>query len=274
MPDNIEILKCLEFGIRDIVTTCCPEDVSMIEADPAVPVHRHQRREFIFVVEGEYDLVIDNHFYHLTPGSLAFIDSWQPHSFWYLGTERNMVHLWGHIKPKQIKVSMTALNAAGKLQYPTVGHVNGPPSLQLNYRCSKLRQMAPVNREMKELLLRKAFEVIFEELKLNLIVMPPVGNKQKLVEVMSDYIRENLGRNCSLKQLEKVSGYSQYYISHVFREIAGLPIGEFIDEVRMEYILKASRDGRNAKELANDLGFASYGSFWKWRKKHRNREAG
>jgi AraC-like DNA-binding protein len=76
-------------------------------------------------------------------------------------------------------------------------------------------------------------------------------------------------RDCSLSRLEKISGYSRYYLSHRFREYEGCTIGEYIDKIRIQYTIEAMKRGLRQKEIAFELGFSSPSNFWTWVQKHR-----
>ena len=56
------------------------------------------------------------------------------------------------------------------------------------------------------------------------------------MEFTSDYIDLHHGRNCSLVQLEKITGYTQYYLCRLFRKYYGKTIGDAINEARMRYV--------------------------------------
>ena len=71
--------------------------------------------------------------------------------------------------------------------------------------------------------------------------------------------------------MEKVSGYSRYYLSHRFRESEGYTIGDYIDKIRVEYTIEAMKRGLRQKEIAFELGFSTPSNFWIWLRKHREK---
>ena len=96
------------------------------------------------------------------------------------------------------------------------------------------------------------------------------GTPDTVIESLKRYIRMSNARGCSLEHLEKVSGYSRFYLSHRFRECEGCTIGEYIDKIRVQYTVEAMKRGLRQKEISFELGFSTPSNFWIWLRKHRD----
>ena len=95
----------------------------------------------------------------------------------------------------------------------------------------------------------------------------------RVIQAVKAHILSCNARNCSYQDLEQVSGFSRSYLAHCFRDRTGMSIGEFIDEVRLDYTIKGRRQGMTQKEIACELGFASPVSYWSWLRKHKDKLA-
>ena len=96
------------------------------------------------------------------------------------------------------------------------------------------------------------------------------GNANSVIEAVKRYIRMSNGRDCSLRRLEKISGYSKYYLAHRFARSEGCTIGKYIDKIRVQYTREAMKRGLRQKEIAYELGFSTPSNFWNWLQKHRD----
>ena len=97
-----------------------------------------------------------------------------------------------------------------------------------------------------------------------------------IVDLVKSRIENNNSRNCSMEELSGYSGYSKSRLSHLFKEKTGMTVGQYIDEVRRDYLLDGHIAGLKQKEIAFNLGFKSASAFSTWlRKKNRaqNRKA-
>ena len=123
--------------------------------------------------------------------------------------------------------------------------------------------------------LRGPLEAILDEISFFLFhdgQSPETTEKSDIViESLKRYIRMSNARDCSLNRLEKISGYSRYYLSHRFREYEGCTIGEYIDKIRIQYTIEAMKRGLRQKEISFELGFSSPSNFWTWLQKHREK---
>ena len=75
------------------------------------------------------------------------------------------------------------------------------------------------------------------------------------------------GVNCSLEELSKIFGFSKSHLCHSFRKYTGQSVGEYINNLRMQYATVAREHGMTQKEIAADLGFSSPAAFWLWKKR-------
>lgn len=83
-----------------------------------------------------------------------------------------------------------------------------------------------------------------------------------------DYIRLNITHNLKVKDVAQHFGYNQKYLSHLFSNISGLSLKQFIMNVRMDtanYML--SDTNASIAEIATSLGFSDSHNFSKAYKK-------
>ena len=89
----------------------------------------------------------------------------------------------------------------------------------------------------------------------------PMGNKQIYSDI-ADYIRRNISENIKLSDIADAFGYSPKYLSHLFSEINGTSLKQFILSTKMEtasYYLTDS--DRTITEIASEVGFSDMHNF-------------
>lgn len=235
----------------------------------------HPVREICFVVEGESRYMFNGSVYDASPGTAFLIDSWVPHAFGYRQIDNGLLHLWMHFSPDNSRLQgahfiRVGLNGEYRIEFKRINFV---PDFgkQLIARWNKLNEvkifspetacdhlLQPLNSVLDEVL----FQLTHDE-------KPATGEKQ-IVESIKKHIQMANGKDCSYQQLEKVSGYSSFYLAHLFRKSEEISIGDYIDQVRLDYTAAAFKRGLKQKEIAFELGFSSPSNFWNWLKKHRS----
>ena len=85
---------------------------------------------------------------------------------------------------------------------------------------------------------------------------------QTIVEVVDRCIQRRDDEVVTLTALSQSLGYSQYYLSRKFREIAGMSFREYLRQKTLAFELKEVRDtDRGLLDIALDYGFSSHEAF-------------
>lgn len=82
---------------------------------------------------------------------------------------------------------------------------------------------------------------------------------QTLIEEIDQCIRAQKDEALTLRELARKTGYSEYHLSRKFREIAGMPLREYLRSRRLAFALKDLRDtGQGILDIALRYGFSSH----------------
>lgn len=237
-------------------------------------LERHLHREMLYVMEGENDTVLNGKVYHLTPGSLLLIDRWESHSYLYRKDDHDLLHLWFYLSTDhELKFSLMHIGAQGECR--NTGYTNKFAKEYgeiLSNRWDRLKGLKSYDAKSVGYLFRSAVNLLLEEFTVqnfSLMQQPQIRSSVDLAETISNYITQANGRNCSLRQLEKVTGFNRFYLAHVFRQSSGKSIGALINDCRMQFTAEAYYRGMPQKNIAMELGFSSPAAFNKWQRTHK-----
>lgn len=85
---------------------------------------------------------------------------------------------------------------------------------------------------------------------------------QTLIGEIDQCIRAQKNEALTLRELARKTGYSEYHLSRKFREIAGMPLREYLRSRRLAFALKDLRDtGQGILDIALRYGFSSHEAF-------------
>lgn len=95
----------------------------------------------------------------------------------------------------------------------------------------------------------------------------PASNKQIYLDII-DYIQTNISRNIKISEIADEFGYNPKYLSHLFVEIRGIPLKQFILSQKMDAanFMLADND-KTVTQIAAELGFSDVHNFAKTYKK-------
>lgn len=87
-------------------------------------------------------------------------------------------------------------------------------------------------------------------------------NVQELVFEIDHCIRSGRDESLTLAQLSHTLGYSPFYVSRKFHEMAGMPLRDYLCGRRLAFALRELRDTqRGILDIALDYGFSSHEAF-------------
>lgn len=86
--------------------------------------------------------------------------------------------------------------------------------------------------------------------------------KRALVQRIIGYINHQYGQPVTLESVSAAFGYSRYYLAHIFTEVTGLPMMEYLLQTRMNIAANLLIDGAHSiAEIAEQCGYQAPSSF-------------
>jgi AraC-like DNA-binding protein len=270
--DKHDVKEVLLAGARQVFTTCCPEEFPEDRADDSFKPDRHLHREILFILHGESRFLLNGLVYDARPGVAFLLNKWEVHSYGYRKDDHDLLHLWIHFSDDRMYGSLVRVSCAGQYR-PAGSHMNFNEDLHqlLKRRWNMLEKIPECDSGVKDLLIKPVLNIVFEEFAMFQFGMIeyPKENTSDITVFLRNYIRNTNGRGCSLENLEKLSGYSRFHLTRLFREQCGKTIGEYINDIRLHFVKEADKRGLKQKEIAVELGFSSPAAFWYWLQKHK-----
>jgi len=232
----------------------------------------HSIREICIVLNGESRYYFNGSVYPALPGDVFLIDRWMPHGLNYTEADHDLVHLWLAFTRKNFTGVIIKIQEHGQFMRLNTCHIL-PPEYDkiMTARWDQWNQqpVAPVEDFLTVPLQSVVDEIRFQQ---SCEEDPKTAETpvRKVIEAIKHHIASSNARNCSIRQLEQLSGYSGSYLSHKFRELEKCTLGDWIDQVRIDYTVSAQKRGLKQKEIAFELGFSTPANFWLWLRKHQN----
>lgn len=97
------------------------------------------------------------------------------------------------------------------------------------------------------------------------------SNKVKLTKKIIKYIKKHFDKALTIEDIEKHCRYSRFYISRAFKEITGVTIMAYLNQVRTQKAKSLLQNSNlNMSEIASQCGFVSQSYFGKVFKRYEN----
>ena len=276
MPLEEEWFSAFKRGIRRII---CKDSPGKPETDGKELQETHPHREILFVLRGESEFPLNHKVFKIKAGDVVLIDQWISHRGKYPASDRNMLYLWFFLFPTHLNLRIQQVNGTGSVN-PVIRWVELPVDLKLivDRRWDEFDKLLPEEALPNlDLFLRQPLEMLFDEFRFYLqrgsLREQKTFRNSDIVSSIKHLIEARIGRDCSLTQLEKKTGFSRFYISHLFKASCGMSIGGYINQVRLIFYETAKKRGFSYKQIASDLGFSTSSSLLMWyrkQKKHQN----
>lgn len=232
--------------------------------------------EIYFFHAGTCKYLVEKQIYHLQPGDILLLDGTLLHKPYVLpNSEYIRSHI--HFSPKWISGLLGELNANYLLEsFITMRHYlirteENEESIQLETLISWLEKVWRSNKGKKQESIVEA-KLLLIEILLSLYRLRKYGartqtiqktNKEMYVDDIVSYIQRNYSKKLTLDTIAKDLNLSKSYVSHIFKEVIGLTVMEYLQNYRLtqaKLMLELDPD-QTLQEIALATGFESVSHF-------------
>ncbi len=215
--------------------------------DFSFPTHLHDDFELITVTEGEMEVTIDRHSYHLTAGDAVLVFPNQVHA---LETHTHSRHFLCIFSPKLVRAYSLAYQSS-------VPESNLYPKETLY-----IRRLAEASENTPFFVLKGLLYAICGEFDRCATYVERTKDKDSLLLRIFDFVAHNFDKDCSLDALARETFCHYVYLSRHFRACTGIAFTDYVIRYRVTeacYLLRNSE--KSILETAYACGFGSLRSF-------------
>jgi AraC-like DNA-binding protein len=243
--------------------------------------HSHQSMEFLYIHEGEGQVILENASYPLTPGSLVLFQPYQLHKVSIFDkADHPYVRTVITINPHTICEMLSIFPMyqtffqhlwKGRLSNQLFTIKESHPFL------TKLDEFNQIIEDSHYLHRKEEFLLFFlsflQSVKPNILLStaPPPNTRRDLSysERIMEWIEQHYRSEIRLEDLASELHLSTYYISHLFRQETGNSITDYVSFRRMkEASLLLSSTELAIKEVAERVGIRNVAYFCRFFKKY------
>ncbi len=239
--------------------------------------HSHQEYEIYFFHSGTCRYLIKNQIYDLEPGDILLMDGKTLHKP-IVSPEKEYIRSTVHFSPHWIETVLRELNAGylldvfRKLQHCLIRTNENQQSKKLEelicrldelYRMSDKNQVAATEVEMKVIMIQ--ILILIDKMgRANSYKKPDTkDDKTDYVENIVTFVQEHYMEKLTIDSIAKSLNLSKSYLSHLFKEITGFTVMEYLMATRLtqaKYMLALEPD-KPLKDVSFDCGFESASHF-------------
>lgn len=249
----------------------CRDETSL----PELPISQHIlqqeshiEREILLVDSGNSSFLLNGKTVECTPGDVFFINSNVPHQMGYRNIKSDINHIWFHLHPERFFAMSYEVNGDSPVRRCRNWELSLALLKVINYRWDLALHSTG---KMRTAVYSSIARIIYEEISFQSeAAAHPFAPNHDIVEWMKNHISLNNGRNSSMEELEKLTGYNRYHLMRKFKNTCGMTIGEYINTVRRAFVALHT-GSMPQKEIASRLGFKSPAAYWLWHDRDRKK---
>lgn len=241
-----------------------------------IDYHSHQEYEIYFFHAGSCRYLIHDQIYELKPGDILLMDGMALHKP-NIPPNSEYIRSMIHFSPEWIEGALKGvgglnlLDVFQKLHYCLIRTNENEESRQLEKMISRLEDVQRgtdftgvlKETEMKILLLQILVQVNHLGQIDSLKLPGKKAEKEEHAENIAAYIQNNYHHKISVISIAEALNLSKSYTSHVFKEMTGFTIMEYVMGCRLNRVkhLLETEPKKALKEIAHDSGFESVSHF-------------
>ncbi len=238
--------------------------------------HSHEEYEIYLFHSGSCRYLIHNHIYDLEPGDLLLMDGMALHKP-NISPNSEYIRSIVHFSPHWIKNilsemgSLYLLEVFEELHHCLIRTNESKEFQRLEEAVSRLAEMKELQEctdiytvtEYKVLLIQVLI-CVHRILQMHSIKIPDKkGEKAGHAENIATFIQSNYVEKLTLEKIAKELNLSKSYVAHVFKEMTGFTVMEYLMGCRLtqvKYLLEMEPD-KPLKDIAYENGFENVSHF-------------
>lgn len=239
-------------------------------------LHSHEQYEIYLFHKGTCRYLIHNQIYDLEPGDILLMDGLALHKP-NVPKESDYIRSHIHFTPEFILPVLESLGAASLLDvFHQLHHCLIRPARiddvkeieKLFRKISEVQNYDDISPQEKEWELKTLLTQIL--LKVNRLghtasqkAAADNYDKAQHAEKIATFIRDKFHEKVSIEQIAEHLNLSKSYVSHVFKEMTGYTVMEYVMATRLQqvkYLLEID-EGKTLQQIADECGFESVSHF-------------
>ena len=242
--------------------------------------HKHNAIEFVYILSGKGEHIIDGRKEKVSRGSLVIIDCGQVHSF---SVTENTEYFNMLFKPEFIDKSLKSksklrdvLNYWGYetdgYEYKNIYFQNGDEDRIEEILTSVLKE--GIGRKYGYMNVVHAYvELLIHNIVRNLkeCHVSTVSKKNNQIDEAIQYIQDNCGLQLTLMDVSRKYNFSPNYFSELLKQNTGLSFKQFLIEKRMMKAIRmllSNDEDYSVERVINECGYANKSFFYNTFKQH------
>lgn len=233
--------------------------------------HTHNNYEIFYFLSGDITYYIEGHVYEINPHDLLMINNREIHKPIF-HSEALYERIIVNFDESYVKPQFSDYNLTYCFENRTLGHGNkieGKFVLQHNIHSYFINILECLkNDSIEDQLLAKTY-FIQMLLQLNKIFKKEnekftkgYAKDEKLDQVIH-FINSHLSNRLTLDIIQEECFVNKYYLSHLFKEMTGMTVMEYITHKRILLAKNLLQSGMSATDVAHESGFNDYSNFYK-----------
>lgn len=235
-------------------------------------LHNHNEYEIYMYLEGDCRYIIEEKNYELSHGDIIIIRKHEMHRVFHNSVNKNYHRIIIMVAPEFFqKMQCTEYENVFLNNLCNVGNKipgNLVHSSGLYDAIMRMRKYTDAFTDMSSPISASTMiEILYLINKITMFEKPVTHNTT--IENVINYINSHFTEDVSLDVISDRFFVSKYYLCHIFKEVTGLTVGQYINQRRLTLVEELKKEGKALNEAALLAGFCDYSSFYRaYRKRY------
>lgn len=244
---------------------------------PIALMHAHKSYEIYYLVSGDVTYTISDKEYKIKPGSIVILNAYVLHK-----VNVNAGEDYERYVLECPFINIPTYNGINPLNrfFNTNDfvHVIPPKFVETSNIVDRLKTIVSeydANDEYNNHILIaniinyvvEIAKLVGEEQKISYNFVKNVEKNSDIINKIIQFINDNINKKISIDTIADEMNFCKSYIQHLFRDSIGVPISKYIIIQKMQTANFLLEEGKTLKEVATELGYKYYPTFFSAYKK-------
>lgn len=228
-------------------------------------IHWHENIEILYFTDGECIVVNGNQEIPVKKDDIIIINSEAIHGIRFHNkfADYILVHL-DHTFCESMGFNTSDVHFIKKIRDKKIAEL-------ITHALSEQEKHQEYYQESVKLTLLSVLLVLFRNYIVKDAKEDKTNNKVKLTKKIIKYVNKHFDETVAIEEIESYCRYSRFYISRAFKEITGITIMAYLNNIRIENAKSLLQNSNlSISEIAENCGFVSQSYFGKVFRKSEN----
>ena len=222
--------------------------------------HTHRECEVYYMIDGQLEIWLEGHGYHVVTDSLLLMPSNCTHQ-WIYPSGKISRRICIHFLPEMLNSSERSLF---EILFKKPLHFLNVSQYDLDFYIRSITNCSLIEKPVQNIAIKSRMIALLSQILYlsSTKAVKPAALDKRIINVIT-YLEDNFKKDVTLNDLSSRFAITKNHLNFLFHKTVGMPIKKYVNIKRLIFARQEILGGERSSEAAYHAGFHDYTSFFR-----------